>query len=91
MKIETATRSGIQLLIASEPSRFDTHFEKLEMFGEFQVKQAGTWQQASHHMKKNEPDVVLIDCRTCESSDEAICEYFRPPSRWGKQQCGHSS
>ena len=77
MKIETATRSGILLLIASDPSRFDNHVEKLEMFGEFQVKQVATWQKASHHMEKNEPDVVLIDYRIFESGGEAICEYFR--------------
>ena len=68
MKHETATRSGILLLIASDPSRFDNHVEKLEMFGEFQVKQVATWQKASHHMEKNEPDPSALTVLVSDGS-----------------------
>lgn len=77
MKIEMATRPGSLLLIASDSIRFDDHIERLEMFGEFQVKQVETWQQASDHMEKNEFDVVLIDYRVFETSGEAVCEILR--------------
>lgn len=72
-----AIRPKSLLLISSEPQRFQDPVTKLEMFGEFRVRQIAAWNEAAEEMGQNTFDIVLVDYQICEAGGAAVFNFLR--------------